>query len=138
MQIKKRIDLPASPQKVWNALTDPNVTKRYFFGCEVNCDWKIGSPLSYSTEFEGKRMVHVKGTVLAYQPYHYLVLTSIAPAFEGDPKKETKVTYTLTPHENFTKLSIVHGDFHDQKEFEQNNNSWDLVLNGLKAIVSEQ
>jgi uncharacterized protein YndB with AHSA1/START domain len=35
----------ASPDRVWQALTDPEVTHRYWFGTRFEADWKVGSPI---------------------------------------------------------------------------------------------
>ena len=34
-------------ERVWDALTNPEMTKQYFFGTTVECDWEVGSPLNY-------------------------------------------------------------------------------------------
>ena len=137
MQIEKKIKLQADAPTVWDALTNTKLTKKYFFGCEAISDWKVGSPISYSTEMDGKRTVHVKGVVLAFEPHRSMSLTCVAAQFEGNPEKETKVIDTLTPHGDATELSVIHGNFHDEDEYAQNNQNWDLVLNGLKAVVED-
>ncbi|HUB59319.1 MAG TPA: SRPBCC domain-containing protein, partial [Puia sp.] len=56
-----RIHAPAS--KVWNALTNPQETKKYMFGCEALSDWKEGSPLIWKGNFNGVELIAVKGTI---------------------------------------------------------------------------
>lgn len=34
-------------EEVWDALTNPDVTAKYFFGTRVECDWEAGSPMNY-------------------------------------------------------------------------------------------
>ena len=46
--------LKASPQRVWKALTDPREIKEYLFGTNTTTDWKPGSAITYSGEYEGK------------------------------------------------------------------------------------
>ena len=60
------IDAPAS--KVWDALTHPEQTKKYMFGCETVSDWKVGSALLWKGSYEGKEMVFVKGDIVEIQP----------------------------------------------------------------------
>ena len=38
--VKKEITINATPAEVWDALTNPEKTKEYFFNCEVHSDWK--------------------------------------------------------------------------------------------------
>lgn len=46
------INAPAS--KVWEALIDPDLIKQYLYGTEVTSDWKVGSPITYKGEWQGK------------------------------------------------------------------------------------
>ncbi len=135
MRIEKSIEIRAGAPAVWRALTDPDITKQYYFGCEAISDWEVGSPVSYSTEEDGNRTVHVKGTVKECEPNRRLTTTCIASGFENDPAKETEVTYTLSGRGEVTELAVIHSGFHDQEEFARNKGSWDIVLNGLKAVV---
>jgi len=40
---KAETEITASPERVWAALTDPKLIKRYMFGSEVETDWQQGS-----------------------------------------------------------------------------------------------
>ena len=42
--VKKTITIKAEPAAVWDALTNPEKTKRYFFNCRVISDWKSRQP----------------------------------------------------------------------------------------------
>jgi uncharacterized protein YndB with AHSA1/START domain len=41
---------------VWDALTDPEAIKKYFMGATVATDWKVGSPITWSGDLEGKAL----------------------------------------------------------------------------------
>ena len=43
--VKNIININAPALKVWDALVNPEQTKKYMFGCETVSDWKPGSPL---------------------------------------------------------------------------------------------
>ena len=47
------IDIAATPQDVWDALTDPKQIERYMFGSRVETDWVEGSPIIWKGEYEG-------------------------------------------------------------------------------------
>ena len=51
-EAKTTIHAPAS--KVWDALTKPELIKQYLFGTDVISDWKVGSPITYKGEWQGK------------------------------------------------------------------------------------
>jgi uncharacterized protein YndB with AHSA1/START domain len=135
MRVEKRIELDADAQTVWNALTVPDLTRRYFFGCEAVSDWKVGSPLLYRMEHEGQEVVPVHGVVRAVEEPRYLEATCIAAGCEGQPNAETVVTYTLTPKGGGTELAVTQGEFADDGRRAEHESSWDHVLSGLKSLL---
>src|SRR5215210_9585403 len=90
------VNVPAS--KVWDALTNPSLIKQYLYGTEVTSDWKVGSPITYRGEWEGKSYED-KGEILQIEPDKLLVSTfwsSLAglPDLLGNYKT---VRYELSP-----------------------------------------
>ncbi len=134
MQVAKTVELRADPATVWNALTNPDLTKQYFFGCEALSDWKVGSVLDYRCEVDGSKIAVVTGEIRAIDPLRYLEHTcrGVQDAVESE---ETVVTYTLTATDAGTQLSVTQGEFTDESKFDQHGASWDHVLAGLKALV---
>ncbi len=39
------IDVQATPEQVWDALTNPLKTRGYYYGTDILSDWKAGLPL---------------------------------------------------------------------------------------------
>lgn len=64
LTVKSSIAIIASAARVWDALTNPEQTKKYMFGCEALSDWKVGSPLLWKCTFEGAEIVAVKGDII--------------------------------------------------------------------------
>ena len=54
LKLKTSIIINAPAAQVWKALTDPAIIKQYFFGTNVETDWKKGSPITWTGEWEGK------------------------------------------------------------------------------------
>src|ERR1700730_7396001 len=96
--VKNSISINASASKVWDALVNPEQTKKYMFGCETVSDWKIGSPLLWKAIYEGKEMVFVKGIIFHIQPGKFLAYTTIDPnsGIEDIPGNYLTVTYELS------------------------------------------
>lgn len=42
--------IATTPEKLWQALTTPEFTARYWFGRRVESDWRVGSPVRYMTD----------------------------------------------------------------------------------------
>ncbi|MDD8018393.1 MAG: SRPBCC domain-containing protein, partial [Bacteroidota bacterium] len=77
--VQNSTTLNAPISKVWDALTNPQQTKKYMFGCETVSDWKKGSPLLWRMNYEGKELIAVKGSIVDIIPEKVLVYTTIDP-----------------------------------------------------------
>lgn len=53
--VEKSVKLNADLSNVWEALTNPEITKKYIFNCEAISDWKVGSPIIFKMTSDGKR-----------------------------------------------------------------------------------
>ena len=142
--IKNTITINAPADKVWNALTNPEETKKYMFGCETVSDWKPGSPLLWKGSYEGKEMIFVKGNIVSIDPGRYLAYTTIDPnaAMEDIPENYLTVTYELTPQQDQTFLTVTQGDYskvaEGQKRYEEswnNGEGWNPILVEIKKQV---
>ena len=108
------IDIAAAPQAVWAMLTDPKLTKEYMFGCEAISDWKIGGPLIWRGELEGKPMVFVTGRVVSFEPHSLLAYTTFDPngGLADVPSNHVTMTCRLTViSPTITRLELSQGDF---------------------------
>jgi len=87
--------LDACPDDVWAALTDPEVTRRFFFGLAVDSDWQVGSPIVYRGqpphELTGELVLVAKPNVLMHS------LTDGLRS-EGDADAVGWVTWTVERH----------------------------------------
>lgn len=128
------INAPAS--KVWEALTNPTMVKQYLFGTEVKSDWKKGSPITYTGEWEGKKYED-KGTILEVEPEKYLLSTywSSMSGTEDKPENYQKVGYRLTPEGEGTKLTITQENAKSQEAADHSKKNWEMVLGSLKKLL---
>jgi uncharacterized protein YndB with AHSA1/START domain len=139
-----RINAPAS--KVWDALTNPAQTKKYMFGCETVSDWKVGSPLLWQANYEGKDTVFVKGEIVSIEPEKFLAYTTIDPnsPIEDVPKNYLTVTYDLAETDGQTFLTVTQGDYTKVAEGERryieaynDGQGWNPILVERKKIAEE-
>ena len=140
-QVSKTIAAPAP--MVWKALTTPAIIKRYFFGADVESDFRVGSPIRFRGEFNGKKYED-KGEVLDVQPGKRLSVSHWSPlsGTADAPENYHLVTYELRPEGNATVVTLtqsnLHGgvkssDIEKREEFEKN---WTMVLDGLGKAVA--
>jgi len=145
--IKNTISINAPAAKVWDALVNPEQTKKYMFGCETVSDWKIGSELLWRGEYEGKKMDFVKGHVVQLKPNELLVYTVIDPnnpSIPDVPENYLTVTYTVTEENGITLFTVTQGDYATVAEGEKryqdsynNGEGWNPILVEIKKLVEE-
>ncbi len=145
--VKSIITINAPAVKVWNALVNPEQTKKYMFGCETVSDWQPGSPLLWKGSYEGKEMVFVKGIVLEIHPPTFLKYTVIDPnaAMEDIPANYLNITYLLVEHAGKTTLTVIQDGFETAADGEKrykdtynNGEGWNPILVQIKNLVEAE
>ena len=134
--VRKKININATPGEVWDALTNPEKTKKYFFNCEVFSDWKEGSTITFKGTLFLIKKIEMNGKILKIQPGKLL---QYSLANEDSPGSST-VTDELTFENGITTLSITddvgQGEGAEQR-YERSEKGWDKVLKGLKDLVED-
>jgi uncharacterized protein YndB with AHSA1/START domain len=122
-----------TPQKLWQALTDGEVTRRYFFGETVHSDWKAGSAW-HSTGPEGSR--DVEGKVVESDPPRRLVVTWRV-LYDPDLSSElSRVTYLIEKRGEVCKLAVTHELTEAPKTAKHvSKDGWTLILSTLKTLL---
>ena len=130
------VNAPAS--KVWDALTNPGLIKQYLYGTEVTSDWKVGSPITYRGEWEGKSYED-KGEILQIEPDKLLVSTfwSSLAGLPDLPENYKTVRYELFPEGDGTKLTITQDNNATQEEADHSTQNWTTVLDKLKELLEK-
>jgi len=137
--VRKSIRMKATPDKVWDALTNPKKTKKYFFNCEVHSDWKVGNPIT----FKGKMFliinIEMTGHILQIIPEKLLQYNL---KNRGSNRSSiSTVTEELSYANNETVLAISDdvGDGADaEKRYRKSIKGWNKVLRGLKKLVETE
>lgn len=127
------IDAPV--EKVWEALTKAEIVEQYFFGSRQETDWKVGSPITWRGEYEGKTYED-KGEVQEYIPnqklsYSYLSSWS---GLEDKPGNYLLVTYEVRPAKDGTELTVTQSNY-DEERAKHSKENWKVVIDGLKKVV---
>ena len=131
------IDAPRS--KVWQALIDPDQIEKYMFGSRVETDWKPGSRITWSGEYEGKKYED-KGEILEVVPERRLKLTHFSPLSGEDdaPENYHTLVYELKENDGKTRVSLSQDNNPSEEAAEHSRGNWEKMLSGLKEVLEEQ
>jgi len=129
-------EIDASPDQVWNALTDPDQIKQYMFGSQVETDWQVGSPIVWRGEYEGKTYED-RGEVLQYDEPTTLSMTHFSPLTGQDdvPENYHRLVYELQEDDGHTQVSLSQDGNASEEEAGHARGNWEQMLKGLKDHV---
>lgn len=123
-----------TPQKLWQALTEPEFTRRYWVETWQDCNWRVGD--SWKLMIPDGR-VGDAGEVLEIDPPRRLVL-SWRNEFKPELKAEgfSRLTYELEPQGDCVKLTVLHEiDLPGSKLIEAVSGGWPMILASLKSLL---
>jgi len=124
--------IATTPEKLWQALIDPEFTRRYWYGMQIEIGDAVGKPFAIRQESGASTD---QGEVLIYEPPHRLAFTfqnlHIEP-MEGP----SRVTFTSEPLEEAVRLTVVHDRFApDSRVLPSVSQGWPAILSGLKSLL---
>ena len=123
-----QVFIKATPEQVWEAITQPEFTSQYFYGTRVTIS---------SDVFDGAGAA--EGTVIEYDPPRKIVHTWRAlydPATAAEP--ESRVTWEIESQEaGYSLLTVVHDNLESSPKTAESvfGVGWMLVLSGLKTLL---
>lgn len=125
--------IESTPEKLWQALTSSEFSKRYWFNTELESDFKVGSPFALvmdgTTTDVGEILEADPPRRLSYTFHHIL---------NEEARKEppTRVVFTLEQHGKLVKLTLTHEDFAaGSKLFDGVSRGWPAILASLKSLL---
>ena len=127
-----------SADKVWKALTDPDLIKRYMFGATVTSDWEEGSKITWEGEWQGKHYKD-KGKILELIPRKRLQYSHFSPLDGSDdvPENYHIVTIDLVQKEDHTLVSLKQDNNHTEEAKQHSEKNWRMMLDSLKKLLEE-
>ena len=127
------IYIKATPERLWEALTDPEQRAKYTFGLGVHSDWTKGS------RYEGRGPAGaaplIEGENLEVDPPHRLVQTFHA-LWDEDVAADgfSRVTWEIQQIEDSCRLLVTHDQMRDDAN-DQIYGGWPMILSGLKTLL---
>lgn len=125
-----------TPDKLWMMLTTPEFIKEYWFGADVECDFRAGS--SWKLAYPDGRVTD-NGEILEADPPRRLV---IKWRHEDRPELKaegwSRCAIELESVDDAVKLTITHAleqPKPDSKFIEAVSGGWPKVLSNLKSLL---
>ncbi|MFJ4468252.1 ArsR/SmtB family transcription factor [Streptomyces sp. NPDC089424] len=128
--------IESTPEKVWDALTDADLTAVYWGHSNVS-DWRQGSRWAH-VRTDGSGVADVVGTVAVSERPTRLVTTWAAPGDEGGEGEgagHSRVTFDIRQHGDIVRLTVTHEDLADEAERADAASGWAAVLSNLKSLL---
>ncbi|WP_407148379.1 SRPBCC family protein [Bradyrhizobium sp. ORS 86] len=126
------IYIASTPERIFEALTDPNMSEQYWHGNSVQSDWEIGAPFALRL---ARHENDVTGEVLEYDPPRRLAYSF--RAHDGsDGGRASRVTFDIERQRDQVRLTMIHDGFEPGSPvLEKVSLGWPLVLSSLKSFV---
>ncbi len=126
------IFIKATPERIWEAITDPELRARYSFGVQTHSEWTTGS--SYRAGVPGVVDI-AEGENLVVEPPHLLVQTFNA-VWSDDVRAQgtTRVTWEIEQVGDSCRLTVVHDQLPPSANAELYG-GWPMILSGLKTLL---
>ncbi len=127
------IYIKTTPERLWEAITNPELRRKYNFGVGVESDWRLGS------RFEGRSPMApealFEGEVLEVDPPNRLVL-SFAALWSDEAKAEgtSRITWEIEQIGDSCRLIVIHDQLRDNANDELYG-GWMMLLSGLKTLL---
>jgi uncharacterized protein YndB with AHSA1/START domain len=124
--------IESTPEKVWHALTDADLTAEYWGHRNVS-DWQVGSRWEHQRT-DGTGTADVVGSVVESLPPTRLV-TTWDPPDEELANGSSQVTFDIEPYGAIVRLTVTHENLADETERDEAARGWAAVLSNLKSLL---
>ena len=127
------IYIKTTPERLWEAITDPELRATYSFGLRVETDWTAGS--HYEARHPSTPTPITEGENLEVDPPHRLV-QSFRALWSDEIKAEgtSRVTWEIAPVGDSCRLTVTHDELPDGANNELYG-GWPMILSGLKTLL---
>lgn len=114
--------IASTRERVWEALTSPDFTRRFWNGRLVESDWRVGSTVTFRHDYDDA--VDSVGTVLAFEPPRRL-------SYATDDRT---VTFELLATGDVVALTVTHSGL-DESAYRMAAGGWSFILSNLKTLL---
>jgi uncharacterized protein YndB with AHSA1/START domain len=126
--------IKTTPERLWQALTDGAMTKKYYFGSTVKSDWRNGSTYAF-TDSNGE--LEIEGEVVEADRPRKLI-TTFRGVWNDEVRKDkpTMATFEIEPMGDVCKLTVIHSGFEGETAtYRQVTGGWPLIVASMKSLL---
>ena len=122
----------ATPEQVWDALTNPEKTRHYYYGTDILSDWRPGSRWTSESGDE----LYLEGELIEVDPPRRVVQTfHVAIEEPAASDAPSRVTWEVTPVDaTTTRVRMIHEGMGEATRAYVEG-GWEQILSGLKRVV---
>ena len=125
------IYIRTTPERLWEAITDPVIRMKYHFGASVESDWAVGSPYRLGHPASDRPLI--EGENLVVERPSRLVQTMLALwGPDAERAGTSRVTWEIEPVGDSCRLTVVHDQLPPDAPAELYG-GWPMILSGLKT-----
>jgi uncharacterized protein YndB with AHSA1/START domain len=125
------IYIKSTPERLWEAITDPRIRAKYQFGAGVESDWTPGS--RYQLTHPGGDRPLAEGENVVVEPPRRLVQTMHTLwSEEAEREGTSRVTWEIEPVGDSCRLTVTHDQLSENAP-EELYGGWPMILSGLKT-----
>jgi uncharacterized protein YndB with AHSA1/START domain len=127
--------IAATPEKVWQALTSSEFTRKYFWDCTVDIEPKAGGAFVLRLPDD---CVNVRGKVIDHDPQRKLTVTwQVEWPDEFRKLPECVVSYEIVPASEAARLTMTESHSWDVPDaiLSGGRSGWPAVLSSLKSLL---
>ncbi len=126
------VEIATTPERLWQAITDPAQTRKYWYGALSISDWQVGSRWT-SESPDGE--VYLDGEILEIDPPRRLVHTfHVVHTPEAAAEAPSRIEWEITPLGDRCRLTCVHIG-RGPATAAYTSGGWETILGGLKELL---
>jgi len=133
----KSIEINATPSKVWNVLTNPEIIKEYLYDTETITDWKVGSEIIFQGDYSEQKYRDM-GVILENSLYELLSYSywSNFTGLQNKPENYSLITYSLEMLDNMkTKFTWEQKGYVDEQSCANAESGIEALVEKIKEIA---
>jgi DNA-binding transcriptional ArsR family regulator len=125
------IYIRTTPERLWEAITDPAIRQKYHFGLAVESDWTAGSPYHLSHPAADQPLIEGENIVVD-RPRRLVQTMRALWGADAQRAGTSRVTWEIEPVGDSCRLTLTHDQLRESAPAELYG-GWPMVLSGLKT-----